>query len=71
MHKVYFDTLKIRPKNMTDFRVKCEEKEINVRHFQDGCVGISLDETIVAEDVKDLLYLFEIDIKKVKNRVVF
>lgn len=64
-HKNFFDTLKIKPKNRTDFRVRCEEKQINVRHFNDGWVGISLDETVLAQDVKDLLYLFEVEVELV------
>ena len=47
VHSVYFDTIKVKPKNMTDLRVKCEEKGINLRHFDDGYVGIALDETVL------------------------
>lgn len=66
-HKNFFDTLKIKPKNRTDFRVKCEEKQINVRYFNDGCVGVSLDETVLAQDVKDLLHLFEVSVDLVRK----
>ncbi|KAI6232700.1 hypothetical protein M3Y99_00993800 [Aphelenchoides fujianensis] len=58
----YFDTLKVHPKNMTDFRVRAEQKKINVRHFENGDVGISLDETVLPEDLSDLLHLFDIHI---------
>ncbi|KAH7730189.1 glycine dehydrogenase [Aphelenchoides avenae] len=58
VHKTFFDTIKARPRNMTDFRVTCEEKRINVRYFNDGHVGISLDETTLADDVRDILHLF-------------
>jgi glycine dehydrogenase len=44
-HRIFFDTIKVKPKNMTDFRVRCEEQKINVRYFDDGFVGISIDET--------------------------
>uniref|UniRef100_A0A915EM84 glycine dehydrogenase (aminomethyl-transferring) n=1 Tax=Ditylenchus dipsaci TaxID=166011 RepID=A0A915EM84_9BILA len=60
-HDVFFDTIKAKPKNMTDFRVRCEEKQINVRYFEDGYVGISLDECTLASDVKDLLHLFGVN----------
>ncbi|KAI6206628.1 hypothetical protein M3Y94_00934200 [Aphelenchoides besseyi] len=56
----YFDTIKIKPKNITDFRVRCEQKKINVRHFTDGHVGVSLDETVLPDDLSDILHLFEI-----------
>lgn len=60
MHEQYFDTLKVKPKNITDFRVRSEIKQINVRYFNDGYVGIALDETVLPEDISDLLHLFEI-----------
>ncbi|KAI6180842.1 hypothetical protein M3Y98_00764700 [Aphelenchoides besseyi] len=56
----YFDTIKVKPKNITDFRVRCEQKKINVRHFNDGYVGVSLDETVLPDDLSDILHLFEI-----------
>lgn len=61
VHDQYFDTLKLKPKNITDFKVRCESKKINVRYFKDGCVGISCDETVLPEDISDLLHLFEIN----------
>lgn len=64
-HKVFFDTIKIQPKNITDFEVKCQLKKINVRRFTDGCVGISLDETTLADDVRDLLFLFDVHLNLV------
>lgn len=67
MHDQYFDTLKVKPKNITDFRVRCETKKINVRFFNDGHVGISLDETVLSEDLSDLLHLFEIKCPSVSS----
>lgn len=64
-HNVFFDTIKIRPKNITDLEVKCQLKKINVRRFNDGCVGISLDETTLADDVRDLLFLFDVHLNLV------
>ncbi|CAD5212806.1 unnamed protein product [Bursaphelenchus okinawaensis] len=61
-HENYFDTLKCKPKNLTDFKVRAEEKKINVRYFEQGWVGVSLDETVVPEDLHDLLYLFNITV---------
>jgi glycine dehydrogenase len=63
-HSTFFDTLKVKPKNLTDLRVKCEERRINLRYFDDGFVGISLDETILAQDIQDLLYIFGIELDK-------
>lgn len=50
-HKNFFDTVMAKPKNMTDFRVRCEEQQINVRHFEDGFVGISVDETTLGNQI--------------------
>ncbi len=39
-------------------RTACDKHEINLRHFEDGSLGISLDETVGAEDVEDILVCF-------------
>ena len=45
---------------MNEIKQKAESKRINLRYYDDGQhVGISLDETITARDVKDLLEVFE------------
>jgi len=43
--------------------VRCESKQINVRYFNDGYVGISLDETVLNDDIVDILHLFEVKCK--------
>uniref|UniRef100_A0AC35FFB4 Glycine cleavage system P protein n=1 Tax=Panagrolaimus sp. PS1159 TaxID=55785 RepID=A0AC35FFB4_9BILA len=63
-HSTYFDTIKVKTKNLTDLRVKCEERRINLRFFDDGHVGIALDETILAQDIQDILYIFGIEMEK-------
>ncbi len=52
LNKNYFDTLKIAAKD-----VKAEG--INFRHFEDGTIGISLDETTTLEDVNVILEVFK------------
>uniref|UniRef100_A0A914H3A8 Glycine cleavage system P protein n=1 Tax=Globodera rostochiensis TaxID=31243 RepID=A0A914H3A8_GLORO len=64
VHKDFFDTIKAKPKDLADFRVRSEEQQINVRYFEDGFVGISIDETTVVDDLRDLLYLFDIHVTK-------
>ncbi|KAI1726951.1 glycine cleavage system p-protein [Ditylenchus destructor] len=70
-HDVFFDTIKVKPKNMTDFKVRSEDKQINVRFFENSWVGISLDECTLASDLKDLLYLFDIqsDVEKIESSI--
>ncbi|KAL3078902.1 hypothetical protein niasHS_014684 [Heterodera schachtii] len=63
-HKEFFDTIKAKPKEMDDFRKRCEEQQINVHYFEDGFVGISIDETTLVDDLRDLLYLFDIHVTK-------
>lgn len=56
---MFFDTLKISPRlNMTEVKLRAQEKKINLRYFEDGSVGLSLDETVTQNDISDLLWVF-------------
>ncbi|OQV14271.1 Glycine dehydrogenase (decarboxylating), mitochondrial [Hypsibius exemplaris] len=64
-HKTFFDTLKIgipdsNPSILTRIRDRCQENKINLRYYDDGDVGVSLDETITEQDLEDLFYVFDI-----------
>lgn len=42
-NKTFYDTLKIKPKNdaaVHDIKENCRNEKINLRHFDDGCVGL-------------------------------
>ncbi|XP_025837519.1 glycine dehydrogenase (decarboxylating), mitochondrial-like, partial [Agrilus planipennis] len=55
----FFDTLRIEPKiSVDEIRSRAMEKKINLRYYDDGAVGVSLDETVTVEDVNDLFYCF-------------
>ncbi|RVE47093.1 hypothetical protein evm_008277 [Chilo suppressalis] len=59
---VYFDTLYIVPlpeHNASDIKGRAQEKKINLRYFDDGAVGVALDETTTMQDVDDLLWIFD------------
>ncbi|CAB3221473.1 unnamed protein product [Arctia plantaginis] len=59
---VYFDTLHIVPLSEHDtdaIKDRAHQKKINLRYFDDGAVGVALDETITREDVDDLLWIFD------------
>ncbi|XP_038210527.1 glycine dehydrogenase (decarboxylating), mitochondrial [Zerene cesonia] len=63
---VYFDTLHIvpNPDHDTDaIKLRAQEKKMNLRYFEDGAIGVALDETTTMQDVDDLLWIF--DCKKV------
>ncbi len=58
--KPYFDTLKVDLEKFTSAEIVrlAEERGINLRIFNQHSVGISLDETVTLEDVRDLLEIF-------------
>ena len=50
--------MKVRPQlHPTELQVRAKRSEINLRYYKDGCVGISLDETVTQKDIEDLLAL--------------
>ncbi len=60
-HQTFFDTICVDGLNTSDLegiRERAVEKQINLR-FEDGWIGISLDEKTRLADVNDLLALFE------------
>jgi glycine dehydrogenase len=56
-NKYYFDTLKIKG-DAAAIRPIAENGQINFRYFEDGTIGISLDETTTQKDVLDIAYVF-------------
>merc|ERR1719357_838130 len=57
---MFFDTLKVSPRlDMGEIKLRAQEVNINLRYYADGCVGVSLDETVCQNDVKDLLWVFQ------------
>ena len=62
LNKQYFDTIKIDSHsalNLENLRQKAESAGINLRYFDDGSVGISLDETSTPDDVFELTMIFQ------------
>ena len=56
---VFFDTLTVKTGEFTDHLMSAAALAgINVRRFDDGHLTVSLDETVVASDVDDLLAVF-------------
>ncbi|UII33496.1 aminomethyl-transferring glycine dehydrogenase [Fulvivirga ulvae] len=58
MNENYFDTLKINVGDTSKLRELALRKEMNFRYFEDGSVGISLDETTRVRDIADILEVF-------------
>ncbi|XFA73354.1 aminomethyl-transferring glycine dehydrogenase [Thermosynechococcaceae cyanobacterium Okahandja] len=59
-HSSFFDTLRIDlgQRSLTELQARAKAAHINLRYFEDGSVGITLDETTTTGDVQDLLVLF-------------
>lgn len=78
---VYFDTLHVVPlaeHDTTAIKNRAQQKKINLRYFEDGAVGVALDETTTLQDVDDLLWIFDckpvdegIKMGDVKDRSLF
>jgi len=63
VHGSYFDTLRIRP-GAPDREVildRAQAARINLRSFDDGTLGVTLDEAVEVEDLQDLMGLFAPD----------
>ncbi|OQR78771.1 glycine dehydrogenase-like [Tropilaelaps mercedesae] len=55
----FFDTIKVRPNcDLGSIRKRAKERMINLRYFDDGDIGISLDEATRPNDIQDLLDVF-------------
>ena len=63
VHEHFFDTVQVVPSGFTsaDILTRALERGINLRDFEDGTVGIALDETVRVEDIDDLLAVFRED----------
>jgi glycine dehydrogenase len=58
--KPFFDTLKVQASpQLAKVRAAAEAKKINLRNYEDGGLGISLDETTTLADVAELVSLFD------------
>jgi glycine dehydrogenase len=61
-HELYFDTLRVDVgADATRVRAAAAEARINLRSYDDGSIGVALDETTTAADVADLLRVFGVE----------
>jgi glycine dehydrogenase len=59
VNKNYFDTLTVKSiENLKNFKKEAEEAEQNFRYFENGDVGISINEKTTLEDIQDILLEF-------------
>ncbi|CAF0851034.1 unnamed protein product [Rotaria sp. Silwood1] len=63
-NEIFFDTLKIKPiMSIDEIKQRAKEKRINLRYYDNGSIGISLDETMNESDVADLKWIFNVENK--------
>ncbi len=70
VNETYFDTLKLElPEGVNQDQVKdmAEMREINLRYFDTGEIGISIDETTDEAKVKELLAVFAMSVGSSKE----
>lgn len=59
LHDVFFDTVRVAPKGgAAAVKKAAEAKQVNLRYFADGTIGVSMGETTTVADVGDLLAIF-------------
>jgi len=63
----FFDTISVKTDNISSIKEKAERQQINLRYIDNKYISISIDETILTEDLYDLINCFEDD----KNPVTF
>jgi glycine dehydrogenase len=57
-HSDVFDTLRVTVSDVDAIKTRAINAQINLRYFEDGSVGVSLDETVTAKDLADLVEVF-------------
>ena len=63
VHQTFFDTLKVQPaggsaEQADQIVARAAERRVNLRRFEDGALGIALDEVTMADDLTTLLSCF-------------
>ncbi len=63
VHEDYFDTIRVSTTAdlQSAVRSRALDAEINLRYFEDGSIGVSLDETTSEKDLSNLLAAFDVD----------
>lgn len=63
--KSYFDTLRIslNGKSAEEVRKMAEKVQINFRYYENGDIGISLDELTTEKDIEDILKILNTNVK--------
>lgn len=68
----FFDTLKIKlPSKISqrEIQIQALKKEINLRYYDDGSIGISVDETTSIDDINNLIEVFAATVNRSFTKV--
>ncbi|MDQ6812451.1 MAG: aminomethyl-transferring glycine dehydrogenase, partial [Bacteroidota bacterium] len=57
VNKHYFDTIKVKVDDVASLRTLAEAQQINFHYYDEGFIGVSVDETTAQCDVLDILHL--------------
>ncbi len=57
----FFDTLVVKVGDVASIKAKAESQKINFRYSGNNLIGISIDETVIIEDLFDIINCFEND----------
>lgn len=64
LNEEYFDTLKLSVSDAAALKQEAEKRQVNFRYFEDGHIGISLDETSSVDDCNLILEILSMTEKK-------
>ena len=69
VHEQFFDTIRIltNKNSIKELRESAELNNMNFRYFDNGDIGISLDETVSDQDLIDILSIFKSKISQKNN----
>ncbi|HJL75008.1 MAG TPA: aminomethyl-transferring glycine dehydrogenase, partial [Candidatus Marinimicrobia bacterium] len=63
IYNQFFDTIRIRLNKISIEKLKnrAETANMNFRYYENGDIGVSLDETVSPDDLSDILGVFDVD----------
>ncbi len=65
LNEYFFDTIVVKVDDATPYREKAERQHLNFRYYNNGLIGISLDETTTPSDLFDIINSFVNDVDPV------
>src|SRR5258706_2122736 len=64
LNPFYFDTLKIKFTDVAHLRSIAEQHEMNFNYFNDGTIGLTIDETTLPADIVEIARVFALAVNK-------